>query len=155
MYNFQDDEPQYAEIADIHPPPRGMESMLDLETENISDLTDVTTLPKSTTTTLPSLETSTLPLRRDGMRNDEERDKLLEGGRDSIRMSMSETSLTDEIMMALRERLNDPSMYCTVLDAKGGGFNSSFKPAPTGLQDKPQEEELYCAPIYCDPNQLT
>ena len=162
VFLLQDDEPQYAEIADIHPPPRGMESMLDLETGNISDLTDVTTLPKSTTTTLPSLEANTLPLRRDIIRSEGENDKLLEvgedklheRGRDSIRMSMSETSLTDEIMMALRERLNDPSMYCTVLDAKGGGFSGSLMPSGGTSSSKPQEEELYCAPIYCDPNQL-
>ena len=59
---------------------------------------------------------------------------------------MSETSLTDEIMMALRDKLNDPSLYCTVMDAKGAG------PAPKGDH---KEEDLYCAPIYSNPNQLT
>ena len=54
---------------------------------------------------------------------------------------MSETSLTDEIMMALRDKLNDPSLYCTVLDAKAG---STAVP----------QEDLYCSPLYVDPNQL-
>ena len=55
---------------------------------------------------------------------------------------MSETSLTDEIMMALRDKLNDPSLYCTVLDAKAGQSTAAV------------QEDLYCAPIYCDPNQI-
>jgi len=134
-----DDEPQYAEIAEIHhSPPGGDHSSSD----NVSELegttlTDVTTLPKSTTTTLPSMENSTLPL----LRGAGERDNLLQQTRQSIRVSMSETSLTDEIMMALRDKLNDPSLYCTVLDAKAG---STSVP----------QEDLYCSPLYVDPNQL-
>jgi len=149
----RDTEPQYAEIAEIHPTPRSSDdSMTDLE---VTTLTDVTTLPQSTTTTLPSLHDTTLPhtttihsnpLSSDTLPLHSERDKLLPSVRDSIRYSMSETSLTDEIMMALRDKLNDPSLYCTVMDAKGAG------PAPKGDH---KEEDLYCAPIYSNPNQLT
>ena len=136
------EEPTYAEIVDIHPPPSSEVTLI----TNVS-----TTLPPSTTTTLPStletplpppapLEANTLPLSRDT-----EKDKLLDHHRRSgVRVSMSETSLTDEIMMALRDKLNDPSLYCTVLDAKGGGAGGTVK-----------EEDFYCAPIYSDPNQIT
>ena len=59
------------------------------------------------------------------------------------RLSMSETSLTDEIMMALRDKLNDPTLYMSVADARSPTYEASKK-----------EEDLYCAPLYSDPLQL-
>jgi len=61
------------------------------------------------------------------------------------RLSMSETSLTDEIMMALRDKLNDPNLYMSVIDAKL---------SPPSETSKKKEEDLYCAPLYSDPLQL-
>jgi len=44
-------------------------------------------------------------------------------------------------MLALRDKLADPSLYMAVLDAK--------------VVDKDvKEEDLYCAPLYSDPLQL-
>lgn len=129
--SLPEEEPQYAEIADIHPPPH------DLEVTTLTHVSDITTLPKSTTTTLPSLtDVSTLPLRSNSG-DAKETTSLLHQGHIN-RLSVSETSLTDEIMMALREKLNDPTLYCTVLDA---------------AKARRGEEDLYCAPIYSDPNQ--
>ena len=59
---------------------------------------------------------------------------------------MSETSLTDEIMMALRDKLNDPNLYMSVIDAKL---------SPTYEDSSKKEEDLYCAPLYSDPLQLS
>jgi hypothetical protein len=161
------DEPQYAEIAEIHPPPtatgtttvtttprtvngtvnstnylefrlRQNNSLIRREDSNNSSddleattMTDLTTLPKSGMTTLPSsLGANTLPLHTcetdrllpynggtmgpalaQSTPMDKGRgrvvDSLMDKGRgrvDSMRVSMSETSLTDEIMMALRDR---------------------------------------------------
>merc|ERR1712106_17453 len=60
------------------------------------------------------------------------------------RLSTSETSLTDEIMMALRDKLNDPNLYMSVMDAKLSPSDPSKK-----------EEDLYCSPLYADPLQLS
>jgi len=176
-----EDEPQYAEIAEVHPAPvannlheysirrNDHDSLKRTDSNNSSDdleattMTDMTTLPKSGMTTLPSsLGANTLPLSN-------ETDRLLTPSRyrgvvtsgtigpaiaestpvdkvkkkdTSMRVSMSETSLTDEIMMALRDRLNDPSLYCTVMDAKAGGVGGGSALA---------NEDLYMAPIYNDP----
>ena len=66
---------------------------------------------------------------------------------------MSETSLTDEIMMALRDKLNDPTLYCTVMDAKEADKSGGTDKA--GAAAGGTEEGLYCAPIYSDPNQIS
>ena len=42
-------------------------------------------------------------------------------------------------MNYFREKLNDPLLYCTVLDA--------------AKVRRGEEEDLYCSPIYSDPNQ--
>merc|ERR1711970_962275 len=68
------------------------------------------------------------------------------------RLSMSETSLTDEIMMALRDKLSDPNLYMSVLDAKpSGNHSTSTAKKPPGAL----EEDLYCSPLYSDPLQLS
>lgn len=76
-------------------------------------------------------------------------DSNLEGTNTNVtqmsRLSMSETSLTDEIMMALRDKLNDPNLYMSVIDAKTS--------SPT-YEASRKEEDLYCAPLYSDPLQL-
>ena len=76
-------------------------------------------------------------------------DSNLEGTNTNVtqmsRLSMSETSLTDEIMMALRDKLNDPNLYMSVIDAKTS--------SPT-YEASRKEEDLYCSPLYSDPLQL-
>ena len=48
-----------------------------------------------------------------------------------------------DVMLALRDKLSDPSNYMSVLDAKAGEMPAS----PV------KEEELYCSPLYNDPLQ--
>ena len=43
-----------------------------------------------------------------------------------------------DLLFIFSEKLNDPLLYCTVLDA---------------AKARRGEEDLYCAPIYSDPNQ--
>jgi hypothetical protein len=96
-------------------------------------------------TTLPSLGAPTLPGPNRACA-DPEAATLLSGSLETTqlsRLSKSETSLTDEIMLALRDKLSDPSNYMSVLDAKAGEMPAS----PV------KEEELYCSPLYNDPLQ--
>ena len=158
-----DEEPQYAEIAEVHPLPREVGD---------GTLAAWVTLPNASPfhsstmeTTLPSLANSTLPIRggtgtlpalpTDSSNSDEqELDKgesasLLSGSLETTqvsRLSMSETSLADEIMLALRDKLNDPNLYMSVLDAKAAGSS----PVPASPV-KVEAEDLYCAPVYSDP----
>ena len=160
-----DDEPQYAEIAEVHPPPKHL--------ENGTLPNHFTTLPmfESTTLvtnvgstlgrTLPSLPTSsntnsshkseiqTESPQREATTTESTSllsDSNLETNVTQMsRLSMSETSLTDEIMMALRDKLNDPNLYMSVMDAKlSPGYEAVTK----------KEEDLYCSPLYSDPLQL-
>ena len=159
-----DEEPQYAEIAEVHPLPREVGD---------GTLAAWVTLPNASPfhsstmeTTLPSLANSTLPIRggtgtlpalpTDSSNSDEqemekegESASLLSGSLETTqvsRLSMSETSLADEIMLALRDKLNDPNMYMSVLDAKAAGTS----PVPASPL-KVEAEDLYCAPVYSDP----
>ena len=160
-----DEEPQYAEIAEVHPLPRDVGE---------GTLAAWVTLPNASPfhsstmeTTLPSLANSTLPIRggtgtlpalpTDSSNSDEveevekegESASLLSGSLETTqvsRLSMSETSLADEIMLALRDKLNDPNMYMSVLDAKAAGSS----PVPASPV-KVEVEDLYCAPVYSDP----
>lgn len=154
-----DEEPQYAEIAEVHPPPKHL--------ENGTLPNHFTTLPmfESTTLvtnvgstlgrTLPSLPTSS---DTNSSQKSEQRDATTTESTSLLsdsnletnvtqmsRLSMSETSLTDEIMMALRDKLNDPNLYMSVIDAKL---------SPPSETSKKEEEDLYCAPLYSDPLQL-
>lgn len=158
------EEPQYAEIAEVHPLPREVGD---------GTLAAWVTLPNASPfhsstmeTTLPSLANSTLPIRggtgtlpalpTDSSNSDEqelekegESASLLSGSLETTqvsRLSMSETSLADEIMLALRDKLNDPNMYMSVLDAKAAGSS----PVPASPV-KVEAEDLYCAPVYSDP----
>ena len=158
------EEPQYAEIAEVHPLPREVGE---------GTLAAWVTLPNSSPfhsstmeTTLPSLANSTLPIRggtdtlpalpTDSSNSDEvevekegESASLLSGSLETTqvsRLSMSETSLADEIMLALKDKLNDPNMYMSVLDAKAAGMS----PVPASPV-KVEPEDLYCAPVYSDP----
>ena len=56
------------------------------------------------------------------------------------RLSLSETSLTEDILLALRDKLQDPTLYASVLDAK-------ISPS----SEAGRQEDLYCAPLYSDP----
>lgn len=161
------EEPQYAEIAEVHPPPKHL--------ENGTLPNHFTTLPmfESTTLvtnvgstlgrTLPSLPTNsntnsshksemmqTESPQRDATTTESTSllsDSNLETNVTQMsRLSMSETSLTDEIMMALRDKLNDPSLYMSVMDAK-------LSPTYEAVTRK-TEEDLYCSPLYSDPLQL-
>ena len=160
-----EDEPQYAEIAEVHPPPKHL--------ENGTLPNHFTTLPmfESTTLvtnvgstlgrTLPSLPTSsntnsshkseTQSPQRDAGTTTECTSLLSDSNLETnvtqmSRLSMSETSLTDEIMMALRDKLNDPNLYMSVMDAK-------LSPGYEAVKEK-KEEDLYCSPLYSDPLQL-
>jgi len=140
-HSLPDDEPQYAEIAEIHPYPKDIENKTLHKFENF-------TLPKFESTTLVSNAASTLPMRSEMTdTNQTESTSLLSESLETTqisRLSMSETSLTDEIMMALRDKLNDPNMYMSVMDAKLSPSDPSKK-----------EEDLYCSPLYSDPLQLS
>lgn len=162
-----EEEPTYAEIADIHPPPKDIESqspMLGAHWTTLPVRFPSTTIESSATasTTLPSMEANTLPLRTADMeQGNTECTSLLSdsevgglGGLETTqvsRLSMSETSLTDEIMMALRDKLSDPNLYMSVLDAKSPtNHSTSTTKKPVRLDD-----DLYCSPLYCDPLQLS
>ena len=160
------EEPQYAEIAEVHPLPREVGE---------GTLAAWVTLPNSSSspfhsstmeTTLPSLANSTLPIRggtgtlpalptesNSSSNSDEqelEKESLLSGSLETTqvsRLSMSETSLADEIMLALRDKLNDPNLYMSVLDAKAAGSS----PMPASPVKVEPAEDLYCAPVYSDP----
>ena len=159
------EEPQYAEIAEVHPLPREVGE---------GTLAAWVTLPNASPfhsstmeTTLPSLANSTLPIRggtgtlpalpTESCSNSDEQELEKEGESASLlsgslettqvsRLSMSETSLADEIMLALRDKLNDPNLYMSVLDAKAAGSS----PVPASPV-KVEAEDLYCAPVYSDP----
>ena len=149
-HSLPDEEPQYAEIAEIHPLPK------DIENPSLSKFEHFTTLPKFESTTLasngacslPSIQASTLPMRSEMTdTNPTECTSLMSDNLEATqvsRLSMSETSLTDEIMMALRDKLNDPNLYMSVMDAKLSPSDPSKK-----------EEDFYCAPVYSDPLQLS
>jgi len=152
-----DDEPHYAEIAEVHPPPKHL--------ENGTLPNHFTTLPMFESTTLVTNVGSTLhrtlPSVPSGSTNSSNKsdevpdpshqtestsllsDSVVETNVTQMsRLSMSETSLTNEIMMALRDKLNDPSLYMSVIDAK---LSPTYEAAPK------KEEDLYCAPLYSDP----
>ena len=154
--NLEEDEPQYAEIAEVHPCPKDV---------GHGTLAQWVTLPhqpvspfhtSTMETTLPSLGASTLPMPTPTkeLEPGDESTSLLSGSLETTqvsRLTMSETSLTDEIMLALRDKLNDPSMYMSVLDAKAG-LDSPTPASPVKALVK--EEELYCSPLYSDPLNL-
>jgi len=158
-----EEEPQYAEIAELHQPPKN--------SPGHGTLAAWVTLPhcspfhsSTMETTLPSVPSSTLPIRAEGrllpsLPSDpsgdssdvmdalgQESTSLLSGSLETTqisRLSFSETSLTDEIMLALKEKLNDPSLYMSVADAK--------QKENMVLNIPLKEEELYCSPLYADP----
>jgi len=148
-HSLPDDEPQYAEIAEIHPHPKDIENQTLSKFENFTlPKFESTTLISNAASTLPSIQASTLPMRSEMTdTNQTESTSLLSENLETTqisRLSMSETSLTDEIMMALRDKLNDPNLYMSVMDAKLSPSDPSKK-----------EEDLYCAPLYSDPLQLS
>lgn len=148
-HSLPDDEPQYAEIAEIHPHPKDIENPTLSKFENFTlPKFESTTLVSNAASTLPSAQASTLPMRSEMTdTNQTESTSLLSENLETTqisRLSTSETSLTDEIMMALRDKLNDPNLYMSVMDAKLSPNDPSKK-----------EEDLYCAPLYSDPLQLT
>jgi len=145
-----EEEPQYAEIAEVHPHPAVPSSWVTLPASTTASPFHTSTME----TTLPSLATSTLPIRGDASLPPIPRDEagetasLLSGSLETTqisRLSMSETSLTDDIMSALRDKLNDPMMYMSVADAKACASPQPASPV------KVVEEEVYCAPLYSDP----
>lgn len=166
-HSLGDEEPAYAEIAEVHPPPKHL--------ENGTLPNHFTTLPMFESTTLvtnvgstlhrtlpsvPSINTNSSqksenhesPEETTDTNNQTESTSLLSDSNletnvtQMSRLSMSETSLTDEIMMALRDKLNDPNLYMSVIDAKV---------SPTYEAISKKEEDLYCAPLYSDPLQLS
>jgi len=148
-HSLPDDEPQYAEIAEIHPHPKDIENPTLAKFENFTlPKFESTTLVSNAASTLPSIQASTLPMRSEMTdTNQTESTSLLSDNLETTqvsRLSMSETSLTDEIMMALRDKLNDPNLYMSVMDAKLSPSDPSKK-----------EEDLYCAPVYSDPLQIS
>jgi len=148
-HSLPDDEPQYAEIAEIHPHPKDIENQTLSKFDNFTlPKFESTTLVSNAASTLPSIPGSTLPMRSEMTdTNQTESTSLLSETLETTqisRLSTSETSLTDEIMMALRDKLNDPNLYMSVMDAKFSSSDPSKK-----------EEDLYCSPLYADPLQLS
>ena len=163
-HSLGEEEPCYAEIAEVHPPPKHLEngtlphhfSTLPVF-ESTTLVTNVGSTLHRTLPSVPSEDTS------DNTRSPQTRSPGTETNNQTTtestsllsdsnletnvtqmsRLSMSETSLTDEIMMALRDKLNDPTLYMSVADARSPTYETSKK-----------EEDLYCAPLYSDPLQL-
>ena len=161
-HSLPEEEPQYAEIqevmekiVDIHQPPPEVHSALTLPVTTPME-------PDNTTETTSLLSDEQKQLSYDREKQLEEKQgegeekqdrelsydrkqkQLTESMKEEIRKSLTETSFTDEIMMALREKLSDPNLYMTVMDAK--------EAADTQLSlGNGGEEEVYCAPIYSDP----
>ena len=151
-HSLQDEEPTYAEIAEVHPPPKHLDNGTLPNGFPTLPIFESTTLVTTVGSTLPSLHSRTLPAKSDtdgDTNNQTESTSLLSDSNlentQMSRLSMSETSLTDEIMMALRDKLNDPSLYMSVADAK---LSPSYE---TALR---KEEDLYCSPLYSDPLQI-
>jgi len=155
-HSLQDEEPAYAEIAEVHPPPKHLDNGTLPNGFPTLPIFESTTLVTNVGSTLPSLHSRTLPPTvgnksdTDGDTNNQTEstsllsDSNLETTQIS-RLSMSETSLTDEIMMALRDKLNDPNLYMAVADAKL---------SPTYETAVRKEDDLYCSPLYSDPLQI-
>ena len=164
-HSLQDEELAYAEIAEVHPPPKHLDNGTLPNGFPTLPIFESTTLVTNVGSTLPSIHSRTLPPTvstgtlpslptksdTDGDTNNQTEstsllsDSNLENTQIS-RLSMSETSLTDEIMMALRDKLNDPNLYMAVADAKLGPTYE------TALRK--EEEDLYCSPLYSDPLQI-
>ena len=154
-----EEEPQYAEIAEVHPSPKEVNTWVTLpHSSPFHTSTMETTLPSLGASTLPSRGDQglpPLPLDADPGEQDENA-SLLSSNLEATeitqisRLSMSETSLTDEIMLALKDKLNDPSLYMSVLDCKAGVGS----PTPASPLKEVVQEELYCSPLYSDPLQL-
>ena len=156
-HSLQDEEPAYAEIAEVHTPPKHLDTGTLQPGFPTLQVFESTTLVTNVGSTLPSLHSRTLPPtvsnKSDSdtgdITNQTESTSLLSDSNlettQISRLSMSETSLTDEIMMALRDKLNDPNLYMAVADAKL---------SPTYESAVRKEEDLYCSPLYSDPLQL-
>ena len=149
-HSLQDEEPAYAEIAEVHTPPKHLDT-------GTLPVFESTTLVTNVGSTLPSLHTRTLPPTVSNKTDSDSGDTNNQTESTSLlsdsnlettqisRLSMSETSLTDEIMMALRDKLNDPNLYMAVADAKL---------SPTYESVVRKEEDPYCLPLYSDPLEL-
>ena len=159
-HSLQDEEPAYAEIAEVHPPPKHLDNGTLPNGFPTLPIFESTTLVTNVGSTLPSLHSRTLPptvstgtlpnkSETDDTNNQTESTSLLSDSNlentEISRLSMSETSLTDEIMLALRDKLNDPNLYMSVADAKL---------CPTYETAMRKEEDLYCSPLYSDPLQI-
>jgi len=166
-----EDEPQYAEIsdiqaqiADVHEPPQPpvLHSIHSVTTLPATSNHRIDPLdqsshyhPDSTTETTSLLSRDLTPAKKMSYSQDISQSRELsqmssprkppkEEEKESpgkMRKSMTETSLTDEIMNALRDKLNDPNLYMTVMDSVA---STEYKPPPL-------EEGVYCAPLYSDP----
>lgn len=173
-----EDEPQYAEIADMQDMQQEMQAQIaDIHQPPLpQDIHSATTLPatsnhrvnpldhsltmstyhpESTTETTSLLSRDLSPVKKLSYSQDVPQSRELsqfssprkppkqeeKESPGKMRKSMTETSLTDEIMNALRDKLNDPNLYMTVMDSVS---STEYKPPPA-------EEGLYCAPLYSDP----
>ena len=169
-HSLGEEEPCYAEIAEVHPPPKHLEngtlpnhfSTLPVF-ESTTLVTHVGSTLHRTLPSVPSVNTNSSQKSESGGHTSGSPDTKTTESTESTsllsdshlenledtnvtqmsRLSMSETSLTDEIMMALRDKLNDPNLYMSVADAKSPTYEALRK-----------EEDLYCAPLYSDPLQL-